>query len=72
MERFIGFETIPSISKVIIYHWVFYTLLTEQIIGDVPLDRNLHIFSFTLQKNQRHEHGGCMRFQLPPCFGLNA
>jgi hypothetical protein len=57
---------------VIIYHWVFYTLLTEQIIGDVPLDRNLHIFSFTLQKNQRHEHGGCMRFQLPPCFGLNA
>jgi hypothetical protein len=25
-----------------------------------------------LAKTQRHKHGRCMRFQLPPCFGLHA
>ncbi len=49
-KRFIGFETIPIMSEVIIYCPFFYTSLKGQIIGDVPLDRNLHILSFTLQK----------------------
>jgi hypothetical protein len=46
----IGFETIPSMSKVILYRWFFYILLRGKILGDVPFNRNLHIPSFTLQK----------------------
>jgi len=49
-KGFIGFETIQSMSKVILYHWFFYILLREQIVGDVPLNHSLHIPSFTLQK----------------------
>jgi hypothetical protein len=50
MERFIGFETIQSMSEVIIYFQFFYIMLKEQILGDVPFDHNLHIPLFTLQK----------------------
>jgi hypothetical protein len=36
--------------EVIFYHWFFYIFLKEQILGNVPLHRNLHIPLFTLQK----------------------
>jgi hypothetical protein len=49
-KRFIGFETIPNMSEVNIYHQFIYILLRGQILGEVPLDCNLHIPSFTLQK----------------------
>jgi len=49
-KRFVGFETIPNMSKVIIYYQFFYILLRGQILGNVPLDHSLHIPSFTLQK----------------------
>jgi len=49
-KGFISFETIPSMYEVIFYCRFFYILLRGQILGDVPLDRNLHISSFTLQK----------------------
>jgi len=39
----IGFETIPNMSKVILYHQFFLHLVEGQIFGDVPLDNNLHI-----------------------------
>jgi hypothetical protein len=42
-KRFIGFETIPSMSEGIFYHWFFYITWKGQILGDVPLDRSLHI-----------------------------
>jgi hypothetical protein len=37
-KGFLGFETIPSISKVIFYHGIFYIFLRGQILGDVALD----------------------------------
>jgi hypothetical protein len=49
-RRFLGFETIASMSKVNFYHWVFYIFLKGQILGDVPFNQSLHIHSFTLQK----------------------
>jgi hypothetical protein len=49
-KGFIGFETIPSMSEVIISRQYFYILLRGQILGNVPLNRNLHIPSFTLEK----------------------
>jgi hypothetical protein len=49
-KGFIGFETIPNMSKVIIYCQFFYILLKGQILGDVALDCSLHIPSFTLLK----------------------
>jgi hypothetical protein len=49
-KRFIGFEIIPSMSKVIFYHWIFYIFLKGQIFGYVPFNWSLHIPSFTLQK----------------------
>jgi hypothetical protein len=49
-KRFVGFETISNMSKVIIYYQFFYILLRGQILGNVPLDHSLHIPSFTLQK----------------------
>jgi len=49
-KGFIGFETIPSMFKVIFYLWFFYIFLRGQILGDVPLDCSLHIPSFTFQK----------------------
>jgi hypothetical protein len=47
-KGFIGFETILSMFKVIIYCWVFYIFLRGQILGDVPFNHSLHIPSFTL------------------------
>ncbi len=47
---FIGFETILSMYNVIFHHWIFYIFLKGQIFGGVPLNHNLHIPSFTLQK----------------------
>ncbi len=49
-KRFIGFETIPSMFEVILYHCFFNILLRGQILGDVPLDYNLYIPLLTLQK----------------------
>jgi hypothetical protein len=49
-KGFIGFENIPSMSKVILYHWFFYIFLRERILGDVALDCSLHIPLFTLEK----------------------
>ncbi len=49
-KGFIGFETIPSMSKVILYHQFFYILWRGQIFGDVLVDHNLHIPLFMLQK----------------------
>jgi hypothetical protein len=49
-KGFISFETIPSMSEVIISRQFFYILLRGQILGNVPLNRNLHIPSFTLEK----------------------
>jgi len=51
-KSFIGFETIPSMSKVIIYCRFFYILLRGQILRDVPLNCSLHIPLFTLQKGR--------------------
>jgi hypothetical protein len=69
----LGFETIPNMSKVIFYCWFFYIFLKGQILGDVPFDRNLHIpFLLHPTKIQKHKHGGCTQFQLPPCFSLHA
>ncbi len=43
-KGFIGFETIPSMSKVIVYSQFFNIMLRGQILGDVPLGCNLHSF----------------------------
>jgi hypothetical protein len=48
--RFIGFKTIPSMSKMTFYRWIFYIFSSGQIFGYVPLNWSLHIPSFTLQK----------------------
>jgi hypothetical protein len=34
-KRFIGFETIPTMSEVILHHRFFYIFLKGQILGDV-------------------------------------
>jgi len=47
-KGFISFETVPSMSKVIFYRWVFYIFLRGQILGDVPFDHSLHIPLFML------------------------
>ncbi len=59
---FIGFETIPNMSEVILYCWFFYIMLKGQIFGDVPLDRSLHIPSFTLQKIRNTSMGDVCSF----------
>jgi hypothetical protein len=48
-KGFIGFETIPNMSKVIFYRRFFCILLRGQIFGHVPFDHSLRIPSFTLQ-----------------------
>jgi hypothetical protein len=49
-KGFIGFQTIASMSEVILYCRFFYIFLKGQILGDVPFYRSLHILLFTLQK----------------------
>jgi hypothetical protein len=73
MEKgLIGFQTIPSMSKVIICGWFFYILLRGQILGDVPFNRNLHIPSFTLQKLKDMSMGmyaiSIITLFWPPCL----
>ncbi len=71
-KGFINFETIPSMSEVLFYCRFFYMLLRGQFFGDVPLDCNLHIPLFTLQKFKDMNMGDVCDFNLPPCFGLHA
>jgi hypothetical protein len=37
-KGFLGFETITSMFKVIIYYWIFYIILRGQILGNVSID----------------------------------
>ncbi len=71
-KGFIGFETIPSMSKVIFYYWFFYIFLKGQILGDVPLNHNLHIPLFTLQKFRNTSIGmyvvSIATLFWPPCL----
>jgi hypothetical protein len=69
-KGFIGFETIPSMFKVILYCWCFYIFLRGQILGDVPLNHNLHIPSFTLQNLETRAWGMYEVSTLfwPPCL----
>ncbi len=72
-KGFIGFETILSISKAILYHWFFYIFLKEQILGDVAFNCSLFIPLFNLQKIRDTSMGGVNVVSIatlfwPPCL----
>ncbi len=46
----------------IIYRWFFYIFLRGKILGDVQLDRSLHIPLFTLQKLKDMNMGDVCNF----------
>ncbi len=61
-KGFIGFETIPSMYKVIFYRHFFYILLKGKILGNVPLNYSLHIPLFFLQKLRDTSMGNVCSF----------
>ncbi len=71
-KGFWGFETIPSMFKVIFYHNFFYILLKGQILEDVPFNHSLYIPSFTLQKLRDMSMGmhaiSIVTLFWPPCL----
>ncbi len=70
---FIGFETIASMSEVIFFV-CFFTFCWKDKFLEMFHPTTICIYNLLihLEKTQRRKHGGCMWFQLPPCFDLRA